>query len=244
MKDHPPQQAQRSSAGQNARILVVEDDAGLRGLLEEYLSQHGFDVRTEMRGDRALDAIGHAPPDVVILDLLLPGIDGMEVCRQARRHYHGAILMLTASKAEADQMLGLELGADDYVVKPVAPRILLARIRALLRRMYPPPPVEEARELRRGRLQVCRDRREAYVGESALELTSAEFDVLWALTLADSEVVSRDELHETVRGVRYNGTDRSMDVHISRLRRKLRKAGADDLVIKSARGAGYLLVEA
>lgn len=228
----------------HATIMVVEDDPGLCGLLEEFLSQHGFEVQTHTRGDQALRALIRTPPDLVILDLMLPGLDGMEVCRRARPTYQGPILMLTASKAEADHMLGLELGADDFVVKPLAPRILLARVRALLRRARSAPAADEVRELSRGSLRICRDRRDGFVGERALELTAAEFDALWALAQSEGEVVSRDALHERVRGVRYNGHDRSMDVHVSRLRRKLRSGGARDIVIKSIRGSGYLLAEA
>lgn len=225
-------------------VLVVEDDPGLCGLLEEFLTQHGFNVLTRTRGDEALRVITQRPPDMVVLDLMLPGLDGMEVCRRARPSYPGPILMLTASKAEADHILGLEVGADDFVVKPIAPRILLARVRALLRRTHPEPSIDDARELSRGSLTICRDRRDAFVGDRALELTAAEFDSLWVLALSEGEVVGRDELHETVRGVRYNGHDRSMDVHFSRLRKKLRSAGVNDIVIKSVRGSGYFLAEA
>ncbi|MEL6180640.1 MAG: response regulator, partial [Myxococcota bacterium] len=140
-----------------ASILIVEDDPGLRGLLSEYLQARGFEVGTEGRGDRAVERIAQSKPDVVILDLMLPGLDGFEICREARRSYHGGILMLTASKAAADQMLGLELGADDYVLKPVDPRILLARLRALLRRLQPTAgPGAQVQQIRVGALVACR----------------------------------------------------------------------------------------
>ena len=222
-----------------SRVLIVEDDPGLRTLLSDYLEARGFEVHTEDRGDTALSRIVDVAPEVVILDLMLPGLDGLEVCRRARASYNGGILMLTASKTEADQMLGLEIGADDYVLKPVAPRILLARLRALLRRIRPPA-TNDQKALRVGRLSADRGRREASVDEQRLELTAAEFDVLWILMRYAGDVVSRDELHRQVRKVQYNGIDRSIDINVSRLRRKLRTAGLDGC-IKSVRGAGYML---
>ena len=224
-----------------ARILVVEDDPGLRMLLVEYLAASGFDVHAEGRGDAVVERIPEVAPDVVILDLMLPGLDGFEVCRRVRQHYPGGILMLTASKAEADQMLGLELGADDYVLKPVQPRLLVARVRALLRRLRPAT-VPDVRVIRVGAVHADRSRREAEVDGQAVDLTGGEFDVLWALMTLAGEVVGRDDLHRQVRGVEYNGLDRSIDIHVSRLRGKLRAAGIDPC-IKAVRGVGYLFVK-
>ena len=224
-----------------ARVLIVEDDPGLRTLLSEYLEASGFETHAEARGDTAVRRIAEVSPDIVILDLMLPGLDGLEICRRARRIYEGGILMLTASKAEADQMLGLELGADDYVLKPVEPRLLIARIRALLRRLRPSP-AETLKVLEVGRLRADRGRREAQLDGRALDLTGAEFDVLWSLMNFAGEVVGRDDLHRQVRGVEYNGFDRSIDINVSRLRRKLRASGLEGS-IKSVRGAGYMLVK-
>ena len=225
----------------NARLLIVEDDLGLRTLLTEYLEAHGFEVHAEERGDRALIRIEDLQPDLVILDLMLPGLDGLEICRQARKSYRGGILMLTANKAEAQQMLGLEIGADDYVLKPVEPRLLVARIRALLRRLRPAQQ-QGSKTRTAGLLTADRSRRQASMAGRPLQLTDAEFDVLWALLRLTGEVVSRDDLHREVRGVEYNGFDRSIDIHVSRLRRKLNAIGAGDC-IKGVRGAGYVLVE-
>lgn len=224
-----------------ARILIVEDDPGLRGLLGEFLEARGYEIHAEGHGDAAVARIRDLTPDAVILDLMLPGLDGFEICRQARDSYAGGILMLTASKAEADQMLGLELGADDYVLKPVEPRLLLARLRALLRRLRPLP-VEPPRDLEVGALRAALGQRQATFEGRELDLTGAEFDVLCVLMRSGGEVVGRDELHREVRGVEYNGLDRSIDINVSRLRRKLREAGLDPC-IKSIRGVGYFLVK-
>ncbi|MEL6345884.1 MAG: response regulator transcription factor [Myxococcota bacterium] len=222
------------------RILIVEDDPGLRTLLTEYLVARGFMVHAEGRGDTALSLIDTFAPDIVILDLMLPGLDGFEICRAARRNFQGGILMLTASKTDADQLRGLELGADDYVLKPVQPKLLLARLRALLRRIQPSDaPVSRTLEV--GRLSADRARRAAHVQGQRLDLTGAEFDVLWLLMRFAGDVVRREELHREVRGVEYNGLDRSIDINVSRLRRKLRGAGLEES-IKSVRGVGYLLV--
>jgi two-component system, OmpR family, response regulator RstA len=234
-----------TSAGEpQARLLIVEDDARLATLLAEYLSTHGFNVDVEHRGDRAVERIRASAPDLVVLDLMLPGLGGFDVCRLARERYAGGILMLTASKAEVDQAVGLELGADDYVVKPVEPRILLARIRSLLRRLrgavvLPGSTAEQSV----GPLTINRERREVSVSGHEVELTSIEFDVLWLLTRRAGEVVSREELYQQVRGIEYDGLDRGMDVHVSRIRHKLEAVGLDAASLKSVRGMGYLLVK-
>jgi len=225
------------------RILLVEDDARLATLLQEYLTSHGFLVDLESRGDRAVDRIRHEDPALVILDLMLPGLGGFEVCRRAREQYGRGILMLTASKAEVDQAVGLELGADDYVIKPIEPRILLARIRSLLRRLdgslaNTAPPAA----LTVGSLGINRAARDVTVDGARVELTSVEFDILWLLARRAGEVVTREELYLQVRGVSYDGLDRGMDVHVSRLRQKLEAAGFDRRALKAVRGSGYLMV--
>lgn len=225
------------------RILIVEDDARLATLLSEYLSSHGFVVDVESRGDRAVERIWQEDPSLVILDLMLPGSSGLDICRHARERYSRGILILTASKAEVDQAVGLELGADDYVSKPVEPRILLARIRSLLRRLETTATsAASTQELSVGELAINRAGREVSVAGRAVELTAIEFDVLWALARRAGEVVSREELYQQVRGVAYDGLDRGMDVHVSRLRRKLEDSGFDPTSLKAVRGLGYLLV--
>jgi DNA-binding response OmpR family regulator len=225
-------------------ILIVEDDAQLAGLLEEFLLGYDFAVSMESRGDRALERIAVEQPTVVLLDVMLPGMSGFDVCRSARVTYAGGILMLTASKAEVDQAVGLELGADDYVIKPVEPRILLARIRSLIRRLDGTVPAPSTtQEVSVGPLTVSRTSRAVLVGDRAVEVTAAEFDVLWMLARRAGDVISRDELYQQVRGIPYDGLDRGMDVHISRLRHKLEECGYDPSGLKSVRGMGYLLVK-
>jgi DNA-binding response OmpR family regulator len=225
------------------RILIVEDDARLAALLQEYLSSNGFDVDIESRGDRAVERICREEPALVVLDLMLPGASGFEVCRLARQSYARGVLILTASKAEVDHAVGLEIGADDYVVKPVEPRILLARIRSLLRRTRNTPAALAPSEINVGALSVNRFAREAHVGSCLLPLTAIEFDVLLLLARRAGEVVSRDELYQQVRGVPFDGIDRGMDVHVSRLRQKLLAGGLETSALKSVRGLGYLLVK-
>ena len=224
-------------------ILIVEDDARLAALLSEYLSNNGFQVDIEPRGDRAVDRICQENPALVILDLMLPGASGFDVCRLARQRYTNGLLILTASKAEVDHAVGLEIGADDYVVKPVEPRILLARVRSLLRRTRSAAAAAAPAEIAVGVLTLNRNAREALVGQVVVPLTAIEFDVLWLLARRAGEVVSREELYQQVRGVPFDGFDRVMDVHVSRLRQKLQTGGLEPTAVKSVRGLGYLLVK-
>jgi DNA-binding response OmpR family regulator len=225
------------------RILIVEDDARLATLLSEYLSSQGFAVNAESHGDRAVERIWSENPAVVILDLMLPGTGGFEICRRARERYMNGILILTASKAEVDQAVGLELGADDYVVKPVDPRILLARVRSLMRRLTGSlASAALPAEVAVGPLTVNRGARSVMVGDRPVELTAIEFDVLWLLARRAGEIVTRDELYMQIRGVPYDGLDRCMDVHVSRLRQKLEARGVEPSALKGVRGMGYLFV--
>ena len=230
-------------ASDRPRILIVEDDARLATLLSEYLSSQGFAVNAESHGDRAVERIWSEDPAVVILDLMLPGTGGFEICRRARERYMNGILILTASKAEVDQAVGLELGADDYVVKPVDPRILLARVRSLMRRLTGSLASSALpAEVAVGPLTVNRGARSVMVGERPVELTAIEFDVLWLLARRAGEIVTRDELYMQIRGVPYDGLDRGMDVHVSRLRQKLEARGMEPSALKGVRGLGYLFV--
>ena len=235
--------AEMSDGLTRERILIVEDDARLAALLQEYLSGNGFDVDIESRGDRAVERIRKDAPALVVLDLMLPGCGGFEVCRLARQTYDKGLLILTASKAEVDHAVGLEIGADDFVVKPVEPRILLARIRSLLRRTRHVMASVAPSDITVGALSVSRFAREARVGAGVLPLTPIEFDVLWLLARRAGEIVSRDELYQQVRGVPFDGLDRGMDVHVSRLRHKLLAGGLETTALKSVRGMGYLLVK-
>lgn len=229
--------------GSVPKILLIEDDDELAALLIEYLAPHGFELEREADGESGAQRILSWQPELVILDLMLPRMNGLDVCRTVRSEYAGAILMLTASQSEADHVLGLELGADDFVIKPIEPRVLLARIRSRLRRVAAlgSEPQNSDSRLRIGELLVEARAREIFVGETAVELTTMEFDVLLMLAQNTGEVVQRDDLYTRVLGIEYDGLDRGMDVHISRIRRKLGRAGFDGSRLKSVRGVGYLL---
>lgn len=221
-----------------AHIFLVEDDARLAELVRDYLTQSGFTVTHEPRGDRAVDGILAAEPDLVVLDLMLPGEDGLSICRRLRPAFSGPVLMLTARGDEIDQVVGLEMGADDYVAKPVSPRLLLARIRALLRRGAP----VEASRVECGSLVVDLGARSATIDGDAVDLTSSEFDLLWVLATHAGRPVSREELVRELRGIQYDGVDRSIDVRVSQLRRKLATDPRHSDRIKTVRGVGYQLV--
>lgn len=226
-----------------ARLLVVEDDQELAKLLLEYLRPYGFDLSWVTEGDAGAARILDTRPDVVILDLMLPRKSGLDVCREVRSRYAGAILMLTASQSEADHVAGLELGADDFVTKPIEPRVLLARIRTQLRRLRGQTAArpDAAAVLDLGSLRIDVAAREVHVGDHAVRLTAMEFDVLVVLATHAGSVVERDRLYADILRTEYDGIDRGMDVHVSRIRKKLQGAGFDPSRLKSVRGAGYLL---
>jgi two-component system response regulator RstA len=227
--------------GDRPTILLVEDDLELAALIKERLEREGYNVAHEADGRRGRDHITSKPPDLVILDIMLPGMDGFEVCRSVRPDYRGPILMLTARDEDVDEILGLELGADDYVTKPVRPRVLLARLRMLLRRASSQPLPLDARRIQLGDLVVDAARREASRQGRRIDLTTVEFDVLWFLASRAGQVVSRQDLYRAVFGYDYDGLDRSVDVYISRIRHKLDDDPAEPEIIKTVRGVGYLL---
>ena len=226
------------------RILLIEDDKRLADLTAEYLRKNEFEVHIESRGDTAEARILKDNPDLVILDVMLPGKDGFEVCRSVRAQYAGVILMLTARDEDLDQILGLELGADDYIVKPVQPRLLLARIKALLRRAplvaNEQGAASETEELAFGNFGISQATRSAHLGDEPIDLTTAEFDLLWLLASHAGSILSRDDLLQELRGIGFDGLDRSIDARISRLRRKLGDDPDNPTRIKTVRGKGYL----
>ena len=227
-----------------AHLLIVEDDDQLAELLLEYLGMHGFELSRVSSGDAGAEAILETQPELVILDLMLPGMNGLDVCRRVRDAYFGAILMLTASQSEADHVAGLELGADDFVTKPIEPRVLLARIRTQLRRLGVGR--ESSRNgkngiLNIGSLEIDTSSREVSVAGQQVPLTTMEFDVLSMLANDAGNVVKREDLYTHVIGIEYDGNDRGLDVHVSRIRRKLQRSGFDPSQLKSVRGVGYLL---
>jgi DNA-binding response OmpR family regulator len=228
------------------RALLVDDDQELRRLLDEYLSPHGVSVEHAENGARALDLLARSdtPYDIVLLDVMLPGIDGFELCRRIRAQYDLPIVMLTARGEETDRVVGLEIGADDYVPKPFNPRELLARMRAVLRRARPKEPAPDRLEV--GDLLVDVPGHKALLGSAELQLTSFEFRVLVALVRRAGETVTREELASSVlpRGDRYDpSVDRSLDVHVSHLRHKLGDDGREPRRIRTVRGVGYVLVK-
>jgi DNA-binding response OmpR family regulator len=227
-------------------ILLVEDDVRLSALVVEYLQKNGLKVETEFRGDTAVQRILELKPDLVVLDLMLPGLDGFEVCKQVRTDFDGPILMLTARDEDIDQVVGLEIGADDYVVKPAPPRLLLARIRALLRRAS--SNIEESKinaekqTLEFDDLKITRNSRTVSRDETVIEFTTTEFDLLWLLASNAGNILSRNQISETLTGIEYDGLDRSIDIRISRLRKLLQDDPTKPKGIKTVRGQGYLFV--
>ncbi|MCE8026486.1 MULTISPECIES: response regulator [Halomonadaceae] len=223
-------------------VLIIEDDVRLAELTRDYLESNGFKVTVEAEGSRGVEQIQALQPDLVILDLMLPGEDGLSICRRARPNYAGPILMLTARTDDMDQVLGLEMGADDYVPKPVQPRVLLARMRALLRRAENTDQSGDAR-LTFGNLEVDSATREAWLEGERIDLTSAEFDLLWLLASNAGRVLTREEIFSDLRGIKYDGQDRSIDVRVSRIRPKIGDDPNHPHRIKTVRSKGYLFVK-
>lgn len=225
----------------SASILLVEDDTRLGELLQEFLSGHGFAVSLVEDGLAAVDRITREAPQIVVLDLMLSGLPGLEVLRRIRPTFRGGVLILTASKAEGDEIEGLEHGADDFVTKPVDPRILLARVRSVLRRASTgegvpasTPPLVVAN------LALDQASRTVKVNGAPVDVTSTEWALLWVLASRAGAVVSRDELYTDALGSSYDGLDRGVDIHLSRLKKKLAAHGFDPASIKSIRSVGYL----
>ncbi|MBK5937655.1 response regulator transcription factor [Halorhodospira halophila] len=226
-----------------ARILIVDDDPALQELLAEYLQGEGFEVAAAEDAGQAEQQLAAAAPAVIVLDVMLPGRNGFELLREIRREHSVPVLMLTARGDDTDTVVGLELGADDYLAKPCNPRVLLARIRALLRRAQPPS-CEEASVLRAGDLELDWGRRQLLCQGEPVTLTGAEMAVLAVLLRHAGEVVSRERLSEEALHRPLGAYDRAIDTHISNLRRKLGPLPESGPRIISRRGAGYQLISA
>ncbi|MDG2052055.1 MAG: response regulator [Myxococcota bacterium] len=221
------------------RILVVDDEPDLLELIRLTLDNSGFEVETATRGSEALAALGRCPPDLIVLDLMLPDVSGIEICRKVRgapEWAHLPIIMVTARSQEFERVIGLEMGADDYVVKPFSPRELVLRVRAVLRRMD--APAEAPHEIRRGVLWLDCEGHRCTVGGRPVELTAKEFRLLSALMSRPGRVLSRDRLLDEVWGAELNVTTRTIDSHMRRLREKLGESGK---LIETVRGVGYRL---
>lgn len=240
-----------NNMNESPRVLIVEDDERLAALTSEYLESNGMVVAVEGNGSQAVNRIIEEQPDLVVLDLMLPGEDGLSICRRVRSQYAGPIIMVTARTDELDQVLGLEMGADDYVPKPVKPRVLLARIRALLRRTEGQPAKESGQKpeadspvrLQFGALVIDSAMREVWLDGQPVDLTSAEFDLLWLLSSNAGKVLSRESIFEALRGIEYDGQDRSIDVRVSRIRPKIGDDPMNPKRIKTVRSRGYLFVK-
>ncbi|MEH6566361.1 MAG: response regulator transcription factor [Halopseudomonas sp.] len=233
----------KSTLQDHGTILIVEDDHKLAGLISDFLQQQGLSVALEADGSAAVQRILDSQPALVVLDLMLPGEDGLSICQRVREAgFARPILMLTARSEDRDHIRGLELGADDYVNKPVRPQVLLARIRALLRRTAEPGEGGTPTRLSFGNLLIDNDRREAWLNGDLIELTGAEFDLLWLLASNAGRILSREEIFVSLRGIEYDGQDRSIDVRISRIRPKIGDDPELPRIIKTVRSKGYLFV--
>ena len=223
-------------------ILIAEDDQKLAQLIKEYLEQNSFQVTWEARGDRVPSLVKRLQPDLIILDLMLPGRDGFALCRELRPTFHGPILMFTARQSDIDQVLGLELGADDYVVKPIEPRVLVARINALLRRSQESHEASKAsqQDISFGCLTIKPSSQVALLNEQDIELTSHEFELLRYLAERAGTPVSREKIHRDIIGREYDGLDRTVDMRISHLRKKIGDDVQKPERIKTVWGKGYL----
>ena len=212
------------------RILFVEDDPEIGQLISSWLGRHDMDVILEPRGDMALARVEAEQPDLVLLDIMLPGQDGMSLCRDLRPRFDGPIVMLTSLDSDMNQILSLELGANDYILKTTPPPVLLARLRV------------QFQQLQFGRLRVDGPGRDVRLDGESIALSTADFDLLWELACHAGQILSREALFRSLRGREYDGQDRSMDVAISRLRRKLGDNPDNPARIKTVRQKGYLFV--
>lgn len=221
----------------NETILVVDDEPKIVQLARDYLEKSGFKVLTSGDGQQALAIARRERPDLIVLDLMLPGMDGLDVCRAIRRESDVPIIMLTARAEETDQLIGLELGADDYITKPFSPRALVARVRALLRRAHGNLLQEET--LRSGDLELDLRRKQLSLKGEIVHLTRSEFLLLETLVKHPGQPLSREQLLEKLHGVVYDGVDRSVDSHIKNLRRKIEPDPTDPIYIQTVYGFGY-----
>jgi DNA-binding response OmpR family regulator len=222
-----------SSAAQT--VLVVEDESSIASFVAAYLKNAGYNVRTTASGNDALRLVDSEKPSLVVLDLMLPDIDGVEVCKRIRQQGDLPVLMLTARDEDVDKIIGLEVGADDYMTKPFNPRELVARVRAILRRAAPERAERQSAVIRHGELTIDAGRREVRVGDTEVQLAPKEFDLLWELLDHRGLVLTRDQLLERVWGYTFAGDTRTVDVHVRQLRRKL----GDASPIVTVWGVGY-----
>lgn len=226
-------------------ILLVEDDVKLAEMTKEYLEHNQYEVSLEHDGANAVDRVFQEKPDLLILDLMLPNKDGISICREVRQEYENPILIVTARDDEVDEIVSIEIGADDYITKPIKPRILLARISNLIRRyekMLLSGDDRAHADDQQGNLQLDAQRRVAIVDGRVVNLTSCEFDLLNYFFSHQGVILPRDEIYRQMRGIEWDGADRSIDLRVSRLRNTIGDNGKSPRFIKSVRGTGYMLV--
>lgn len=230
-------------------ILLVEDDSKLAVLLSSYLKNYSYEVEIISSGTEAVHFILNKSPTLVILDLMLPELDGLAVCQQVRSQYKGKILMLTASGDDMDQVAALEMGADDFVQKPIQPRVLLARIRTLLRRLATEEEIVPAikkvnsdKEKVFGRLWLSSSLQRCKLSEELIPLTPSEFSLLWHLAEHAEQALSREELLKAIRNIDYDGLDRSIDNKIAQIRKKLKDNASRPKGLITVRGKGYMFI--
>jgi DNA-binding response OmpR family regulator len=223
------------SRAQSHSILIVEDEPSIASFVAMYLKRAGFAVRVAVTGENAIEQAVAEAPSLIVLDLMLPDLDGIDVCRRVRQRSDVPILMLTARDDDIDKIIGLEVGADDYLTKPFNPRELVARVKSILRRAAPAREERESAQLRHGDLLIDAGRREVHVGDEEIQLAPKEFDLLWELLDHRGLVLTRDQLLERVWGYTFAGDTRTVDVHVRQLRRKL----GDASPIVTVWGVGY-----
>ena len=225
------------------RILVVEDEQAIAEAVQARLVSEGYEVDAALDGPRALEAVAEKRPDLVILDLMLPGMDGLEVCREIQKNDWIPVLMLTARTEEADKIAGLAVGADDYLTKPFSMRELVARVRAIMRRVERIRDVAPTESVARFDLTVDAARRRVLKGDEEIALTPLEFEILLTLARSPGVVLSRDQLMEKVWGYRDYAGGRVVDSHVARIRRKLGDEAAEPKYIRTIHGVGYAFKE-
>lgn len=225
------------------KILIVDDDAELTELVRNFLERNGYQVYQHHSGDGVAELVTQYKPDLILLDLMLPKVDGISICKSIRKSFKGAIIMLTALNEDIDEVTGLEVGADDYLSKPVKPQVLVAHIRAQLRQKERWASQQQSDILTAHNQQLVIDggKRTIVLNGDIIEMSSAEFDLLWELGLHCGKTVPRNDLYKKIFRLEHDGIDRSIDLRISRIRKKLGDAPKSPQIIKTIRNKGYLL---
>jgi two-component system response regulator BaeR len=219
-------------------ILIVEDEKKIAELLRDYLERAGYTVMLQERGDRVIPLFKNNMPDLILLDIMLPGMDGMEVCRQIRKFSNVPVIIITARVEEIDRLIGLEFGADDYICKPFSPREVVARVKTVLRRMHP---VREEKVLTTGNIMLDEGKRLVTIKGQKIKLTPIEFGLLKMLMVHPDRIFTRNELAKSVSGYEFEGYERTIDSHIKNLRKKINDHLPDQQIISTAYGFGYKL---